>query len=156
MRIQLKYPTQMRKFHWTDNEGPNFLKVSMILTDQPSWLQILACYGRTPKDPLHHRNNVGRKAMKATNRMVRLVEDLLAAGCIQYCPFHIIPALFAAMMTLTTEIEVGEKMSQKLAKAKLKTCLIALRELQSTWPISGWIESHFVDHVTDLRIDGNM
>ena len=89
--------------------------------------------------------------MNAATQMVRIVEDLLASGQIQHCPIHIIPALFAAMSMLAIKIHSGDKVSQQLAYVKVKLCMIALRELQSSWPVSGWIFLLFAKIVRGIR-----
>lgn len=117
-----------------------------------SWFRILAHRTRTPGDPsTPSRDNANQKAMNGANQMVRIIEDLLASGQIQHCPIHIIPALFAAMSMLATKIRSGDKVSQQLAYVKVKLCMIALRELQSSWPVSGWIFLLFAKIVRGIR-----
>jgi len=89
--------------------------------------------------------------MSAANQMVRIVEDLLAFGQIRQCPIHIIPALFAAMSMLATRVRSGDEVSQQLAYVKVRLCMIALRELQSSWPVSGWIFLLFAKIVKGIR-----
>ena len=89
--------------------------------------------------------------MAASNQMVRIVEDLLASNSIQYCPIHIIPSLFAAMCMQAVNIQSGDMVLQQLASVKLKLCMIALRELQSSWPVSGWIFLLFTKIVHRIR-----
>ena len=66
-------------------------------------------------------------------------------------PIHIIPALFAAMSMLAIKIHSGDKVAQQLAYVKVKLCMIALRELQSSWPVSGWIFLLFAKIVRGIR-----
>ena len=89
--------------------------------------------------------------MNASNQMVRIVEDLLASNAIQHCPIHIIPSLFAAMCMQAVNIQSGDVVLQQLASVKLKLCMIALRELQSSWPVSGWIFLLFTKIVRRIR-----
>ena len=89
--------------------------------------------------------------MAASNQMVRIVEDLLASNAIQHCPIHIIPSLFAAMCMQAVNIQSGDVVLQQLASVKLKLCMIALRELQSSWPVSGWIFLLFTKIVRRIR-----
>ena len=89
--------------------------------------------------------------MTASNQMVRIVEDLLASNSIQHCPIHIIPSLFAAMCMQAANIQSGDVVLQQLASVKLKLCMIALRELQSSWPVSGWIFLLFTKIVRRIR-----
>lgn len=77
--------------------------------------------------------------MTTSNQMARIVEDLLASNSIQHCPIHIIPSLFAAMCMQAVNLQSEDAVLQQLASVKLKLCMIALRELQSSWPVSGWI-----------------
>ncbi len=117
-----------------------------------SWFRILAHRTRIPRDPsTPSRDNAHQKAMNAANQMVRIVEDLLASGQIQHCPIHIIPALFAAMSMFATKVRSGDKVSQQLAYVKVRLCMIALRELQSSWPVSGWIFLLFAKIVRGIR-----
>ena len=89
--------------------------------------------------------------MTASNQMVRVVEDSLASNSIQHCPIHIIPSLFAAMCMQAVNIQSGDVVLQQLASVKLKLCMIALRELQSSWPVSGWIFLLFTKIVRRIR-----
>lgn len=89
--------------------------------------------------------------MTASNQMVRIVEDLLASNSIQRCPIHIIPSLFAAMCMQAVNIQSKDAVLQQLASVKLKLCMIALRELQSSWPVSGWIFLLFTKIVRRIR-----
>ena len=94
--------------------------------------------------------------MNASNQMVRIVEDLLASNSIQHCPIHIIPSLFAAMCMQAVNIQSGDVVLQQLASVKLKLCMIALRELQSSWPVSGWIFLLFTKIVRRIRDQDEM
>lgn len=89
--------------------------------------------------------------MNAATQIVGIIEELLASGQIQHCPIHIIPALFAAMSMLATNMRSGDKVSQQLGYLKVKLCMIALRELQSSWPVSGWIFLLFAKIVRGIR-----
>lgn len=94
--------------------------------------------------------------MSASNQIVRIVEDLLASNRIQDCPIHIIPSLFAAMCMQAVNIQSSDKILQQLAYVRLRLCMIALRELQSSWPVSGWIFLLFTRIVRQIHDeDGN-
>ena len=109
-------------------------------SSRKSWFRILTHRTRSPEDPsTPSRDSSHQVAMTASNQMVRIVEDLLASNSIQQCPIHIIPSLFAAMCMQAVNIQSGDAVLQQLASVKLKLCMIALRELQSSWPVSGWI-----------------
>ncbi|KAI1627506.1 fungal-specific transcription factor domain-containing protein [Exophiala viscosa] len=90
-------------------------------------------------------------AMDAANRMVRIVEGLLSQSHILHCPIHIVPALFAAMGMQAVDICSGQSILEQLAAVKVRLAMIALRELQSTWPVSGWIFRLFSKIVRRIR-----
>ncbi len=48
-------------------------------------------------------------------------------------------------------IQSGDAVLQQLASVKLRLCMIALRELQSSWPVSGWIFLLFTKIVRRIR-----
>lgn len=70
---------------------------------------------------------------------------------IQHCPIHIIPGLFAAMGMHGANIRSGDMVLQQLAYVKVRLCMIALGELQSSWPVSGWIFLLFTKLVRRIR-----
>lgn len=122
-----------------------------------SWFRILAHRTRPPTDSsTPSRDNSHQVAVSSAIKMVRIVEDLLALGHIQHCPIHVIPALFAAMSMHTVSIRSGDKVVQQLAYVKVKTCMIALRELQSSWPVSGWIFLLFAKIVRGIRDEDDL
>ncbi|KIX98994.1 uncharacterized protein Z520_05455 [Fonsecaea multimorphosa CBS 102226] len=90
-------------------------------------------------------------AMDAANRMVRIVEELLSQSHILHCPIHIVPALFAAMGMQAVDICSGQSILEQLGVVKVRLAMIALRELQSTWPVSGWIFRLFAKIVRRIR-----
>lgn len=90
-------------------------------------------------------------AMDAANRMVRIVEGLLSGSHILHSPIHIVPALFAAMGMQAVDICSGQSILEQLAVVKVRLAMIALRELQSTWPVSGWIFRLFSKIVRRIR-----
>lgn len=90
-------------------------------------------------------------AMDAANRMVRIVEELLSRCHILHCPIHIVPALFAAMGMQAVDICSGQSILEQLGVVKVRLAMIALRELQSTWPVSGWIFRLFAKIVRRIR-----
>jgi len=117
-----------------------------------SWFRILTHRTKAPEDPSKpSRDSAHQVAMVASNQMVRIVEDLLASNAIQHCPIHIIPSLFAAMCMQAVNIQSRDVVLQQLASVKLKLCMIALRELQSSWPVSGWIFLLFTKIVRRIR-----
>lgn len=131
-----------------DTIWPSMLHIAVC------WFRILAHRTRTPGYPsTPSKHDAHQKAMTAANQMVRIMEELLASGLVQYCPIHVIPALFAAMSMLATDIRSGNKISQQLAYMKIKLCMIALRELQGSWPVSGWIFLLFAKIVRGIRDD---
>lgn len=95
--------------------------------------------------------NAHTLAMDAANRMVRIVEGLLSRSHILHCPIHIVPALFAAMGMQAVDICSGQSILEQLAVVKVRLAMIALRELQSTWPVSGWIFRLFSKIVRRIR-----
>jgi len=95
--------------------------------------------------------NAHTLAMDAANRMVRIVEELLSRSHILHCPIHIVPALFAAMGMQAVDICSGLSILEQLAVVKVRLAMIALRELQSTWPVSGWIFRLFSKIVRRIR-----
>lgn len=90
-------------------------------------------------------------AMDAANRMVRIVEQLLSQSHILHCPIHIVPSLFAAMGMQSVDICSGQPILEQLGVVKVRLAMIALRELQSTWPVSGWIFRLFAKIVRRIR-----
>ena len=89
--------------------------------------------------------------MDAANRMVRIVEELLAQSHILHSPIHIVPALFAAMGMQAVDICSGQSILEQLGVVKVRLAMIALRELQSTWPVSGWVFRLFTKIVQRIR-----
>lgn len=92
--------------------------------------------------------------MKAASQLVRIVEELLSLRRIQQCPIHIVPALFAAMGMHAIDICSGDVMREQLGTIKIRLSMIALRELKSTWPVSGWIFLLFTKIVRQIRDQG--
>ena len=92
--------------------------------------------------------------MKAASQLVRIVEELLSSRRIQQCPIHIVPALFAAMGMHAIDICSGDVMREQLGTIKIRLSMIALRELKSTWPVSGWIFLLFTKIVRQIRDQG--
>ena len=90
-------------------------------------------------------------AMDAANRMVRIVEELLFRCHILHSPIHIAPALFAAMGMHAVNICSGDMIREQLGVVKVRLAMIALLELQSTWPVSGWIFRLFAKIVRRIR-----
>lgn len=90
-----------------------------------------------------------RVAVDAASQVVRIVEDLLSSSHILHCPIHIIPGLFATMGMHVVDIRFGGAVERQLAVVKVWTCMIALRELQTSWPVSGWIFRLFTKIVQD-------
>jgi hypothetical protein len=90
-------------------------------------------------------------AMDAANRMVRIVEGLLSQSHILHSPIHIVPSLFAAMGMQAVDICSGQSILEQLGVVKVRLAMIALRELQSTWPVSGWIFRLFAKIVRRIR-----
>lgn len=90
-------------------------------------------------------------AMDAANRMIRIVEEMLSRSHILHCPIHIVPSLFAAMGMQAVDICSGQPVQEQLAVVKVRLAMIALRELQSTWPVSGWIFRLFAKIVRRIR-----
>lgn len=95
---------------------------------------------------MHRRSDTtNRRLSDAVNGIPRLIESLLSSNDIIHVPIHVIPSMFASMATLAPETQVDrDSMQQRLAQTKLSFCMIALRELRSTWPVAGWIMALFV------------
>lgn len=89
--------------------------------------------------------------MNAANRMVRIIEEVLSSSAINQCPIHVIPALFAAMSMHAQHICSGDPVREQLGSVKIRLSMIALRELQSTWPVSGWIFLLFTKIIRRIR-----
>lgn len=83
--------------------------------------------------PSHHL------AERAANQIFRLAEEVLSSGHIHHCPIHIVPGLFAAMGMHAVDMGSGDPVREQLGYVKIELSMIALRELQDTWPVSGWI-----------------
>jgi hypothetical protein len=118
----------------------------------PSWFRILTHRSITLEDPSNSAREVSQRgALSAANEVVRAVEDLLSSACIQHCPIHIVPALFAAMGMHAVDICSGDVVREQLGYVKIRLSMIALRELKSTWPVSGWIFLLFTKIVRRIR-----
>ena len=117
-----------------------------------SWFEILA-HRSAPKEELSMPPRISphKLAHDAANRMIRIVEDLLSSACVLHCPIHIVPALFAAMGMHAVNICSGNSVLEQLGYVKVRLCMIALRELSSTWPVSGWILLLFSKIVRRIR-----
>ncbi|RVX69231.1 hypothetical protein B0A52_07207 [Exophiala mesophila] len=105
-----------------------------------SWFEIVTHRSITPQDwsppSLKDAHNL---AMRAANRMIRIVEDLLSPSRISQCPIHIVPALFAAMGMQAVDICSGDHLLGQLGGSRTRSAMLALQQLQGTWPVSGWI-----------------
>lgn len=88
--------------------------------------------------------------------MVHIVEDLLTSRRIQHCPIHVVPALFAAMGMHAIDICSGDVVREQLGNVKIRLAMIALRELKTTWPVSGWIFLLFTKIVRQIRDQGDL
>ena len=84
--------------------------------------------------------------MSAADRVVRTVEDLLSSAQIRYCPIHIVPARMHAI-----DIRSSDVVREQLGYVKIRLSMIALRELQSSWPVSRWIYLLFTKVVRQIR-----
>ncbi|KAL2370247.1 Ctf1 [Blastomyces gilchristii SLH14081] len=116
------------------------------------WFRILTHRSRTPENPSSpSRSTSHQVAMNAANRMVRIIEEVLSSSAINQCPIHVIPALFAAMSMHTQHICSGDPVREQLGSVKIRLSMIALRELQSTWPVSGWIFLLFTKIIRRIR-----
>ncbi|KAK2783070.1 hypothetical protein FQN52_006537 [Onygenales sp. PD_12] len=117
-----------------------------------SWFRILTHRSRTPENPSSpSRRTSHQVAMNAANRMVRIIEEVLSSSTINQCPIHVIPALFAAMGMHTVNICSGDPIREQLGSVKIRLSMIALRELQQTWPVSGWIFLLFTKIIRRIR-----
>ncbi|KAG5298364.1 cutinase transcription factor 1 alpha [Histoplasma ohiense] len=116
------------------------------------WFRILTHRSRTPENPSSpSRSTSHQVAMNAANRMVRIIEEVLSSSAINQCPIHVIPALFAAMSMHAQHICSGDPVREQLGSVKIRLSMIALRELQSTWPVSGWIFLLFTKIIRRIR-----
>ncbi|KAK4936071.1 hypothetical protein LTR10_022973 [Elasticomyces elasticus] len=117
-----------------------------------SWFEIVTHRSITPQNLSPPSMKTAHTlAMDAANSMVRIVEGLLSRSHILHCPIHIVPALFAAMGMQAVDICSGQSILEQLAVVKVRIAMIALRELQSTWPVSGWIFRLFSKIVRRIR-----
>ncbi|OCT48972.1 cutinase transcription factor 1 alpha [Cladophialophora carrionii] len=117
-----------------------------------SWFEIVTHRSISPQDLSPPSMKTAHTlAMDAANRMVRIVEELLSQSHILHCPIHIVPALFAAMGMQAVDICSGQSILEQLGVVKVRLAMIALRELQSTWPVSGWIFRLFAKIVRRIR-----
>ena len=93
------------------------------------------------------------EAIDAKNTITRIVEQTLSKDEISYCPIHIIPAMFAAMGMHAIDIVDGNKnaLREQLGYVKIRLCMIALRELKGTWPLSTWIFFLFTRIVNRIK-----
>lgn len=85
------------------------------------------------------RTSTQHLASTAANQIFRLVEELLSTNHIRHCPIHVVPSLFAAMGMHAVEIGSGDALREQLGFVKIELSMIALREVQDTWPVGGWI-----------------
>jgi hypothetical protein len=77
--------------------------------------------------------------MSAADRIVRILEDVLSAQLIHQCPIHIIPSLFSAMTVQSINLCTNDAALRELSYSKIQISMIALRELQDTYPVTSWI-----------------
>ncbi|KAJ9628263.1 hypothetical protein H2204_009380 [Knufia peltigerae] len=117
-----------------------------------SWFEIVTHRSIKPQDLSPPTMKTAHTlAMDAANRMIRIVEEMLSRSHILHCPIHIVPSLFAAMGMQAVDICSGQPVQEQLAVVKVRLAMIALRELQSTWPVSGWIFRLFAKIVRRIR-----
>jgi hypothetical protein len=117
-----------------------------------SWFEIVTHRSITPQNLSPPSMKTAHTlAMDAANRMIRIVEEMLSRSHVLHCPIHIVPSLFAAMGMQAVDICSGEAVQEQLAVVKVRLAMIALRELQSTWPVSGWIFRLFSKIVRRIR-----
>jgi hypothetical protein len=129
-----------------------YLLPSLSLTLVRSWFEIVTHRSISPQDLSPPSMKTAHTlAMDAANRMVRIVEVLLSQSHILHCPIHIVPSLFAAMGMQAVDICSGQSILEQLGVVKVRLAMIALRELQSTWPVSGWIFRLFAKIVRRIR-----
>ncbi|KAK5002955.1 hypothetical protein LTR16_006561, partial [Cryomyces antarcticus] len=137
-----------------ESQLPKELQVSR--TSESLWVSMLyiAHRSRTPEDPsTPSRKSSLQMAMGAADRIVRIVEDILSSSLILQCPIHIIPSLFAAMGMHAGRRCSNDRVLEQVGHVKIRLCMIALRELQSTWPVSGWIFLLFTKIIRRIRDD---
>ncbi len=117
-----------------------------------SWFEIVTHRSITPQNLSPPSIKTAHTlAMDAANRMIRIVEEMLSRSHVLHCPIHIVPSLFAAMGMQAVDICSGQPVQEQLAVVKVRLAMIALRELQSTWPVSGWIFRLFSKIVRRIR-----
>jgi hypothetical protein len=117
-----------------------------------SWFEIVTHRSIIPQDLSPDSSNQAHNlAMDAANRMVRIVEELLERSRILHAPIHIVPALFAAMGMQAVDICSGSALKGRIGVVKTNLAMIALQELQETWPVSGWIFHLFRKIVRRIR-----
>lgn len=110
----------------------------------PSWFEIVTHRSIKPQDlSPPSMKDAHAYAMKAANRLIQIVQDLLGCNHILQCPIHIVPALFAAMGMQAVDIYSDDELQGQLGAVRTKVAMLALQQLQETWPVSGWIFTLF-------------
>ncbi|KAJ5609951.1 cutinase transcription factor 1 alpha [Penicillium lagena] len=114
---------------------PNMLYIAY------NWFKVLMYRTRTAENSSSKDAQMSSHhlAMRAADQIIRLTEEVLSSGQIHHCPVHIVPGLFAAMGMHAVDISSGDTVREQLGYVKIELSMIALRELQDTWPVSGWI-----------------
>lgn len=104
-----------------------------------SWFTILVHRSPRHQHPAHVPYPLSSIASGAVSRIPQTVENLLSSSVIHHIPIHVIPSMFASMSMHVVDIRLGNAVRGELAQVKIRLCMIALKELKSTWPVAGWI-----------------
>lgn len=87
--------------------------------------------------------------MEAAYQIVRLVEDLIVAEQLHFCPVQIIPALYSAVSILGGICQSNSNTTRRLARLKYEVCTMALRDLENVHPVCRWVLSAVVENRVD-------
>ena len=125
---------------------------TLLISLRGSWFKILTHQSRRPEDPSTTSPEFSQQvAMSAADRILRTVEGLLSLDRVRHCPIHITPVLFATISMPAIDIRSSDIVREKLGYVKIRLSMIALRELQSTWPVSRWIHLLLTKIVLQIR-----
>ncbi|KAG8631350.1 hypothetical protein KVT40_000490 [Elsinoe batatas] len=84
------------------------------------------------------------EAARGANEVNRVVEDMLSAGIGRYCQIFTIPAIFNALAMHLYTMCSGHRLERELAENRVRTCMLGLQVLESSWPVGSWVYRLFV------------
>ncbi|KAF2226143.1 hypothetical protein BDZ85DRAFT_272687 [Elsinoe ampelina] len=87
------------------------------------------------------------EAARGANEVTRVVEDILSAGIGQYCQIFTIPAVFNALAMHLYTMCSGHRLERELAENRVRTCMLGLQVLESSWPVGSWVYRLFVHNL---------